>query len=110
MATMTKSNPESKSLTRFEYLFNKYVNLEKWMSSEDELEYFIYYERVYETIPSKVNVADFFAIISFDPTLRLNGITEDYITKMLQNKAICLSEQGSKIKVGKTVAIIDITK
>jgi hypothetical protein len=100
MATMTKSKPESKSLTRFKYLLNKYVNLEKWMSSEDELEYFIYYKMVYETIPSKVNVADFFAIISFDPTTRLNGITEDYITMMLQNKAISLSEQGSNIKVG----------
>ena len=97
MATMTKSE---KTLTRFEFLFNKYVNLEKWMSSEYELNFFPYYNSVFETTTSKVNVADFFTIILFDPTTRLNDITELYIQKMLENKAFSLSDLGGKIKVG----------
>ncbi len=97
MVTMTKSK---NALSRFEFLFNKHVNLEKWMSSEYELNFFPYYNSVFETITSKVNVADFFTIILFDPTTRLNGITELYIQKMLENKTLNLSDLGGKIKVG----------
>lgn len=97
MVTMTKSK---NALSRFEFLFNKYVNLEKWMSSEYELNFFPYYNSVFETITSKVNVADFFTIILFDPTTRLNGITELYIQKMLENKTLNLSNLCGKIKVG----------
>lgn len=100
MATMTKSKPETKSLTRFEYLSSKYVNLEKWMSSEYELKFFPYYNSVFETITSKVNVADFFTIILFDPTTRLNGISEAYVYLMLESNAFDLSKMGGKIKVG----------
>lgn len=98
MATMTKSE---KGLTRFEFLFNKYVNLEKWMSSELELNTnYQSFSGSYETIPPKVNVADFFTIILFDPTTRLNGISEGYIHLMLESNAFALSEMGGKIKVG----------
>lgn len=87
MATMTKSE---KGLTRLQYLVQKYVNLEKWMSSEDEL----------DTIPrilddgdesfDKVNVQDFFQIVLADPTIRLNG----------SNSAESLMHPDSKVKVG----------
>lgn len=97
MATMT----ESKSLTRFEYLFNKYANFEKWMSSELELNNnYQSFSGAYDTIAPKVNVADFFTIILFDPTTRLNGITEAYINLMLESNAFALSEMGGRIKVG----------
>ena len=100
MATMTKLKPETKSLTRFEYLFNKCVNLEKWMSSEEELNFFPYYNSVFETNTSKVNVADFFTVILFDPTTRLNDITELSFQKMLEIKDLSLSDLSGKIKVG----------
>jgi len=98
MATMTKSE---KTLTRFEFLFNKYVNLEKWMSSELELHTnYQSFPGAYETIAPKVNVADFFSIILFDPTTRLNGISEAYVYLMLESNAFDLSKMGGKIKVG----------
>ena len=98
MATMTKSE---KTLTRFEFLFNKYVNLEKWMSSELELHTnYQSFPGAYETIAPKVNVADFFTIILFDPTTRLNGISEAYVYLMLESNAFDLIKMGGKIKVG----------